>query len=761
MINNSLILRKWGMEYIRTAHEIPRWYPHIFSGMPSLGSLLYSPFYPVRFIHDIFRGLLDFFMPIFVLRHLLCGVWAYILLRGFTRTRTGSLIGAIIYTFPPYLIALTAAGHGGKLSTASYLPLLLLATVRLFRSRNLLNIALLALVTGLMLLAQHPQIACYGFLMIGFFVLYKIITSLPGKRLPGGIPVFVLLVALAISLGFCLSAILYMPVMEYTPHSIRGSHDTANQYDYATSWSFHPKEIATFFIPSFFGFGGETYWGAMPFTDYPNYFGIVAMILALTGFIFSRRRSRCFFLFLALFALFVSFGKHFNAVYNLLYFHLPYFSSFRVPVLILVLLILSVSSLAAMGIEFLEEHSSGSRKTQGGHNAHKNSTTFKRFLSVTAVLFGIFAITVILMQRRIGASIGDHFSAMGVSSEITGRIVSVCMKLLVRDTIKMITLAGATLCALYLTSRRIIGFRLLSLLLFVLVIADIFSVNSKLRFKKTTENAIDMHFAETDVVRFLKEDDEYFRILPLASQTSSNWYGYHGISSIGGYNPAKLQIYNDILEKLTLANQNVIDMLNTKYLVSTGAIDHPDFTLVFEGTSGKVYENRRFLPRAFLISKIRVIDDPDLLLDALKSPSFDPSKEALLDQPPPFEVKPGECGAIEITELTPHSVTARAEIKNPCLMVLSEVYFHPGWRCLVNGREQEIYRANYILRSIFLRPGLHSIEFIFSPDSYRKGKTLTFLSAGIIIVLFGFHYGITYRRRRRTPVGQHGGHTDV
>src|SRR5439155_807580 len=83
-------------------------------------------------------------------------------------------------------------------------------------------------------------------------------------------------------LAFAMSAFLYLPTHEYSKLSVRGGGEGGGAgLTYATSWSFHPREILTFVIPSMFGFGGSTYWGSMPFTDYPNYMGIVALALAI------------------------------------------------------------------------------------------------------------------------------------------------------------------------------------------------------------------------------------------------------------------------------------------------------------------------------------------------------------------------------------------------------------------------------------------------------------------------------------------------
>ena len=137
---------------------------------------------------------------------------------------------------------------------------------------------------------------------------------------------------------------------------------------YATSWSFHPREILTFVIPSMFGLAASTYWGSMPFTDYPNYMGIVPLAFAVYGAAMrpgsdlrvSRRArgGRAPHLF----------GKHFQPLYSLLYYHLPFFNKFRVPVMILVLVQFATAALAALGLDF------GAR-TPGGDRTGKSGTT--------------------------------------------------------------------------------------------------------------------------------------------------------------------------------------------------------------------------------------------------------------------------------------------------------------------------------------------------------------------------------------------------
>ena len=93
--------------------------------------------------------------------------------------------------------------------------------------------------------------------------------------------------------------ILYYPAKSYTPFSIRGGSDSGGTgFEYATQWSFSLKEAVTLFIPYSRGFGGQTYFGDMPFTDYPNYLGIIVISLAFIGFCKSNlsKNYKVFFL---------------------------------------------------------------------------------------------------------------------------------------------------------------------------------------------------------------------------------------------------------------------------------------------------------------------------------------------------------------------------------------------------------------------------------------------------------------------------------
>jgi uncharacterized membrane protein YfhO len=75
--------------------------------------------------------------------------------------------------------------------------------------------------------------------------------------------------------------------------------------------------------------------------------------------------------------------------------------------------------------------------------------------------------------------------------------------------------------------------------------------------------------------------------------------------------------------------------------------------------------------------------------------------------------------------------------------VLSEI-FYPGWKACVDGVETEIYRANYNLRSLFVRAGKHTIELTFASAPFRQGMWIS------LATLLCCAVGIGYSLRKKT-----------
>ncbi len=69
------------------------------------------------------------------------------------------------------------------------------------------------------------------------------------------------------------------------------------------------------------------------------------------------------------------------------------------------------------------------------------------------------------------------------------------------------------------------------------------------------------------------------------------------------------------------------------------------------------------------------------------------------------------------------------------LAVFSEIYFANGWNAYVDGELKPHWRANYVLRSMIVPAGEHTVEFKFEPKIYRTGETIS-LAGSILLMLF-------------------------
>src|SRR5262245_40473187 len=336
-------------------HVYPLWNPFVFLGMPSYGSggynpLIYPPDWPVALLQKV--------LPLpeltwLLLYYFLAGLFTYLLAREWGARPEGALIAAAAFVFQPNLVAVGAHGHGRQLVDSASLPRMVWLAARWLRKGTLGELGWLALAGGFQFLRGHVQICFYTWIAIGLYVVVKL--SLAARQPEELVKLAIRSACIlgAAALAFGIAGIYNLPLRDYARYSMRASTASGGApFEYATSWSMALYELPSIVFPNFVGFGGATYWGGMPFTDYPNgYVGVIVILLALCGFAASGGgdlAARIFAGALALFALLVGLGKHFP-LYGFLYDHLPMFNKFRIPVMILVLFQLGLALAAAWG----------------------------------------------------------------------------------------------------------------------------------------------------------------------------------------------------------------------------------------------------------------------------------------------------------------------------------------------------------------------------------------------------------------------------
>ena len=359
--------------------EFSYWFPYIFSGMPAIHSFIgISELY---FPHQIINNLFNIFnIPWawnFFIHYIFAGFGMYLLIQYFNQSRFSCFFGSILFMLNPYMVAYYVHGHGGQMMTACYIPWIMLFLLRIYKKTNFLNCSLFALMIGLQLQRGHIQIAYYTWLIIGIYILLDLIINIKSSTNISYIDLFKKKVSVLSSLflGFLFSLNIYYPVMNYTPLSTRGMEAGGFGLEKATMWSFNFNEFITLILPYYYGFGGQLYSGYMPFTDFPNYIGIVVLLLSILGLYKSDvdRKYKIFFSIVIIVSLLLSAGKYSLNFYSLFYNYLPYFNKFRAPVFILILLYFCCSILASFGLNVIS-------------NVLKDKNHFLKILSVLFIV---------------------------------------------------------------------------------------------------------------------------------------------------------------------------------------------------------------------------------------------------------------------------------------------------------------------------------------------------------------------------------------
>ena len=348
---------KQSIENIKNIYKVDYnyWFPYIFSGMPSIHSFIGSTDYylPQKF----FLFFKDLGMPwiwSFILHYLFGGVGMFLLLKYLKQNSYVSFFGSSLFMISPYMIAYFVHGHGSQVMSALYIPWIILFLFRKYDNPSLINFSLLALFIGLQLQRGHVQIAYYTWMLIGLYLLIKLIFNIKNNTNINFIKKYLLIISSMI-LGLIFSMNIYLPVLKYSYNSVRAASVGGYGIEQATSWSLHYNEFITFFIPYFYGFGGKSYYGFFQFTDFANYFGIVVIYLAIIGLLKSKLKKdyKLFFSISILLSLIFATGKYNLFFYEFFYNYLPYFNKFRVPVYFLIITYFSIIILASIGLSVL------------------------------------------------------------------------------------------------------------------------------------------------------------------------------------------------------------------------------------------------------------------------------------------------------------------------------------------------------------------------------------------------------------------------
>lgn len=752
-------------------HIFPLWIPYVFSGMPSFASLMTAGtrWYDVtnylsgQVVHilSVVMGNPDVAWA--VIYYFFFGAGIFLLMRRLGLSKFAGFFAAIATLFTMYIIIWVMVGHGTKIITMSFFPYIFLFLFELSRKFRWSYFIALVLAVHLMLEGSHIQMIYYTLMTLALYFVYNLVVSLVKKENVSGLVKNALVLAAAGLIAFAMSSDKYMSILEYTKYSIRGSQPIAQNtasnpksgagldYDYATNWSFSPEELTTFFVPSFYGFGDftyngplsnnqpvrvNTYFGQMPFTDAPEYMGVITLILAAIGFMRNRKnRFVQFSLVAAILALLVSFGRTVPIVFDLMFYHLPYFNRFRSPSMILVLVQIFVPILAAYGIDSIT-----SARTSGD----------KAFTKKVMIWGGIF-VGLLLLSLLFNGSIRDfYYGIIESSHKMSTQVYPVLFDNMIGDLYIFFFISAVTCGIIYFyTAGKLKTVPAFTALVIVLLF-DMWRVDVK-PMQYGSKASLKEQFAKPDYISYIQQDTSLYRVLQLQNlqPMTSNFLSYFSLQNAYGYSAAKLRNYQNMMDVAGITNPNVLRLLGVKYIVS----NQPDSLLgqvVFRG-SQLVIRNDNILPRAFFVSNYEVA--PALtILESLRDGSFDPAKTVYFVTDPHIQIDAPDSGAsVKFKDYKLQSMTLKVHATGNNFLVLSEVYYPRGWEAFIDGKRTEIYQSDYFLRGIDVPKGNHIVKLEFHPVTYYAGRDMSLGTNILLLVgLIGIvsYSGLSKKRKR-------------
>ena len=192
--------------------------------------------------------------------------------------------------------------------------------------------------------------------------------------------------------------------------------------------------------------------------------------------------------------------------------------------------------------------------------------------------------------------------------------------------------------------------------------------------------------------------------------------------------PTKLdvdQIIQDVGGEVTIDDKP----LDAVLLFSYGDNDLP---LVYQGKPFNVYENTQAFPRSFMVYDYEVVNTFDEAFENISDPNFDLRNKVILEQDLPIEQKLSfSSGESKIISYEANTVKLSVTTESPGLLILTDNYY-PGWKAKVDGVESKVYRADGLVRAVYIPAGNHDVEFYFLPDSFVNGLMISLSTAGIL-----------------------------
>lgn len=751
-VMNGLHNRFFYSEFVRSRLAMPWWMPNTLSGMPTLDAFFGDMLFPLALLQFIFPLPVALGMK-YLAAVMMTGLFMFLFLnRALGLRRDVSLLGAVCWMFNTEFVSHMFPGHDGKMFVISLLPLSLYALKRLLDDRTPRYAVLLALSIGLCLLTSHVQTTYFSLWGIFFYFVFETVRAYLGERRKKALLARSGLFALAVGLGLCIGMVQFLPPYQFThAYSVRGEGDKTS-YEHAVSWSIHPEEAASLIVPEFCGFSdkeggqeGPRYWGRNPFKLNNEYSGIVVLVCAILFLILFRRDPMLlFFAGLALFSLIFALGG--NTPFFYLFYHLvPGVKLFRAPSMIMFWFSLSVTVMAAWGLNRLFTEA-------GGWAEDKKQAAAKKALVVAAVLAGLVILSTLGKEMVLGLWRGIFYSSMG---EDKAAAFMANYPSFLKGAWLALLFGGGSLMLVRLFVRDGLKKQTLIVLLCVIALLDLFRVDAY--FYKLVDS--DEYVNRNDPVLTglaSRQKEAKFRVLPVPGHLGDNDAQLNGLESVLGFHDNEISWYREftggqsrenlffLLKQGKIEGNPFLDLLNVRYV------------LFRQGRGGPLgmQENPGGRERAWVASDFEVV--PEAAINArIRSEGFPYRRMVLLETAPPsfltHDTTPEPAGMVTRLDYDGSKRVYDIEMKRPGFLMLSEVYM-PYWKARESGKELVVLKTDIALMSVPLTAGKHTVVMTYESPWIRIGARVSLGSLVLCLLLFLFSKYYLERKKTVSPV---------
>ena len=781
------------LEYRQATGEVTRWTNSAFGGMPTYQL---SPSYDSTESLTFFENMYHLWMPDYVWYLFAYLLGFYIFLRAYDFRRSLAVLGSILWAFSTYFLIIIAAGHIWKVMALAYLPPMIAGVILAYRGKLLPGFIITAIFSAFEVHANHVQMTYYYLFIILFMVIAFFVEALKKKELPQFMRATAVCIAGA-AIGIAINISNLYHTWEYSQNSMRGKgelvqKDTEHKStsgldrDYITQWSYGTGETFTLLVPNTKGGASipmamnektveegnpnfmpiynqlGQYWGEQPGTSGPVYVGAFVLFLFVLGLFIVKGPMKWALLAATILSILLSWGKNFMPMTDFFIDYMPMYSKFRTVASILVIAEFTIPLLAMMALKKIVDEPD--LLTEKIKYFYLSLALTAGVALLFALMPGAFFDTFISTSERhaLGSLPAEYISP------IMADLTSIRQSIFTADCWRsvVIIVIGALLLLFY-KARKIQTLPMVAAIA-VLCFVDLWQVNKRYlnddMFIASTQRDMPQPMTNADKqILADKADCGDYRVLNFSTNTfneNGNATSYYH-KSIGGYHPAKLRRYQELIETyianemhnvlpavansagdMTKVNGDsicpILNMLNTRYFIVplqdnvTVPIRNP-----YAFGSAWFVDDVKFAENAN--EEIEMLGKLDLHTVAVADKKF---KDAIGNV-----TVSDDNATVKIVDYKPNHLTYDVNSDAGGVVVFSEVYY-PGWEALIDGQKAEVARVNYLLRAVNVPAGKHKVELTFYPKSITVTETIAYVAYSLLaIVMVGL---IVWNRRKKT-----------